>query len=229
MRWRWLLSREVLLFPGFVRLLLVFYLPGTVYGYFWYADQLAETWRTRPFWQIVFVPDSPTASLLFSVALIWGLASRDGFFSAGQAGNAGGGKHPVAAGIRSLVGALGTVTSFKYGVWACVMIVAGWAQGDPMAWEHWMLIASHAAMAVFALLYAPHFGFGKIALGLAAAWTLANDALDYGLGIHPYLPWQLDDNLPAIAAFTFALTGLSVLLAALARKWPAAPARVPRE
>ena len=228
MRWRWLLSREVLRFPGFVRLLLVFYIPGTIYGYFWYADQLAETWRTRPLWQIVFVPDSPTASLLFSVALIWGLVSRDGFFPVGQAGKTGGG-NSVAAGIRSLVGALGTLTSFKYGVWACVMIIAGWVQGDPMVWQHWMLIASHAAMAVFALLYAPLFGFGKIALGAAAAWTLANDTLDYGLDIHPYLPWQLEDDMAAIAAFTFALTGLSVLLSALARRFPAGLAKVSRE
>jgi uncharacterized membrane protein YpjA len=225
LRWRWLLSRELLLYPGFVRLLLVFYIPGTIYGYFWYGEQLAETWRTRPLWQIVFVPDSPTASLLFAIALLWGLVSRDGFALGDRTESLESGKGSPLSGIRPLVEALGVVTSFKYGVWACIVIFAGWAQGDAVRWEHWMLITGHAAMAVFALLYAPHFRFGKAALAAAAVWTLANDTMDYGLGIHPYLPWQLEDDLLAVAAFTFALTGLSVLISALARRFPAASAR----
>lgn len=44
---------------SFIGLLLAINLFGTVYGYYWYRYQLAET----PAKFLLFVPDSPTASL----------------------------------------------------------------------------------------------------------------------------------------------------------------------
>lgn len=223
--WRMWRSKQVLMHPGFIRLLLVFYIPGTIYGYIWYGDQLRETWNTRPLWQMVFVPDSPTASLWFALALIGYLVQKGGPLRDGPSDASA---RSVVRRVRSLVEALGVVTSIKYGVWACAVIWAGWAQGDAPRWEHGMLIVGHAAMAVCALLYARFFEFGTRALAVAALWTLLNDTVDYGFGVYPYLPAELEDDVAAVAAFTFALTGLSVLAAIRARRLPDPPVHGPQ-
>jgi uncharacterized membrane protein YpjA len=46
---------------SFLLLLLIINIAGTVYGYVWYGWQLKET----PAIFLIFVPDSPTASLFF--------------------------------------------------------------------------------------------------------------------------------------------------------------------
>jgi hypothetical protein len=40
--------------------------------------------------------------------------------------------------------------------------------------------------------------------------------MDYGVGIYPWLPSVLEDDLTVISAFTFALSGFSYLLALIA-------------
>ncbi|MFC4599051.1 DUF1405 domain-containing protein [Cohnella hongkongensis] len=206
MHWvKWLLSRSVLLHPATLWLAMIVYVPGTIYGYYWYKGQLIETWNDHPRWQLPFVPDSPTASLFFAVALLWlWIAPRRS-------------PRPWVNGARGVVEALGVVTSFKYGIWATAVIFAGQAQGDVLYWDHWMLIVGHTAMAVMALLYARFFTFGGMALLAAAAWTFLNDTVDYTFGVYPYLPSQLDDDVAYVAVFTFALTAVSAVAAALAK------------
>ncbi len=206
MSWlKWLLSRSILLHPTTLWLMMLIYVPGTIYGYYWYKNQLLSTWNENPYWQIPFVPDSPTASLFFAIAVLWlWLAprrSRKGWVN----------------GIRGVVETLGVVTSVKYGVWATAIIFAGQVQGDVLHWEHWMLIIGHSAMAVCALLYARFFTYGGITLLAAAAWTFLNDAVDYRYDVFPYLPKQLYDDLFYVGLFTFILTAISVLSAALAK------------
>lgn len=205
MNWRLLQSRQLLLHPGTLTLMMLFYIPGTIYGYYWYKNQLIETYDTHPLWQLPFVPDSPTASLWFAIAVLW-------LWIKPERSN-----KPWVNGVRGIVEALGVVTSVKYGVWATVIIFAGQAQGDVLGWEHWMLIIGHTAMAVVALLYARFFTFGAFAVMAAAAWTFLNDSIDYTFDVYPYLPWQLEDNLVAVALFTFCLTAVSVLAAVLAK------------
>lgn len=210
MSWRYYLSRMFLMNPTLLTLMTIFYVPGTVYGYIWYQGQLIDTWNEHPHWQLPFVPDSPTASLFFALALIWLWAAP---------------KRPASAlvrGLRGIVEALGVVTSIKYGIWAAAIIFAGAAQGDVLVWQDWMLVVSHGAMAICALLYARFFGFGPAALAVAAAWTFLNDAVDYGFGVYPYLPFVLKDDLTGVAWFTFLLTAFSVLAAAWARFGPEA-------
>jgi len=194
--------------PAVLWLMMLIYIPGTVYGYYWYKDQLAWTWQTHPHWQIVFVPDSPTASLWFALAVLWlwvlPTRPRSGWL----------------LGLRGIVEALGVVTSVKYGVWATAIIIAGYAQGTSLDWASWMLMIGHSAMAVCALLYARFFRFSAIALMAAAAWTFLNDAVDYAYGVFPYLPDTLDDNLRAVCVFTVLLTAVSVLAAGAARYLP---------
>lgn len=205
---RYYFSKAFLLHPTLLTLLTIFYVPGTVYGYLWYRDQLNDTWNGHPHWQLPFVPDSPTASLFFTIALLWlWIRPQRPASSGGRA-------------VRSLVEALAVVTSIKYGVWAAAIIFAGAAQGDVLVWQHWMLVVSHGAMAICAVLYARFFGFGGAALAAAAAWTFLNDAVDYGFGVYPYLPFELQDDLAGVAWFTFMLTALSVAVAAWARFAP---------
>lgn len=208
MSWRWFLSRDCLLHPTTFWLLLLCYVPGTVYGYVWYGDQLAETWLFHPHWQIVFVPDSPTASLFFTLAVIWLKAQPKPP------------SRPWLRSVRGIVEALGVVTSIKYGVWATAVIFASAAQGTVLVWEHWMLVIGHLAMALCALAYARFFSFRSSALAAAAAWTFLNDTVDYRFGVFPWLPDTLMDDLTAVCLFTFCLTALSVALAAAARWLP---------
>jgi uncharacterized membrane protein YpjA len=44
-------------------------------------------------------------------------------------------------------------------------------------------------------------------------WTLANDYMDYGQGVHPWLPRILMEDVPDIAAFTVILSFASIGLA----------------
>lgn len=194
--------------PAVLWLMMLIYLPGTVYGYYWYKDQLNWTWNHHPHWQIVFVPDSPTASLWFALAVLWLwlLPFRP----------SGG---PL-LGLRGIIEALGVVTSVKYGIWATAIIIAGNAQGTPLDWASWMLMVGHTAMAACALLYARFFRFGVFALTAAAAWTFLNDAVDYSYEVFPYLPDTLYDNLREVSIFTISLTALSVLAAGAARFLP---------
>ncbi len=196
--------------PAILWPMMIIYLPGTVYGYYWYQDQLVKTWNEHPHWQIVFVPDSPTASLWFALGVLWLWVSpyRQG-------------ANRWIRGLRGVIEALGVVTSVKYGIWATAIILAGYSQGTPLDWASWMLMIGHTAMAICALLYARFFRFGLAALAGAAVWTFLNDAVDYTFGVYPYLPEELDPHLTAVCVFTVALTALSVLAAWAARFLPA--------
>jgi uncharacterized membrane protein YpjA len=200
MSFSWFTSRAFLLDRRLLWLLFVCNGLGTAYGYVWYGSQLRWTLDHHPLWRIVFVPDSPTASLFFTIWLLLVLArpAREN------------GAYRV---FRIAVEALAVLTLVKYGIWAVVMNAAQGLQGDPLDWQNWMLIASHAAMAVEGLLYARFMRFGRIAALLALAWMLLNDSMDYGVGIYPWLPTVLEDDLPVIAPFTFALSAASYLAA----------------
>ena len=206
MSFSWFFSRAFLTDRRLLWLLFVCNGLGTAYGYVWYGEQLRWTLDHHPAWRIVFVPDSPTASLFFTIWLLLLLVRPDG---SGRAYRI----------FRIAVEALAVLTLVKYGIWAVVMNAAQGLQGDPLDWQNWMLIASHAAMAVEGLLYVRFMRFGKIAALLALGWMLLNDAMDYGVGIHPWLPRVLDDDLTVIAAFTFALSVLSYFLALIAMQF----------
>ncbi|SDE71752.1 Uncharacterized membrane protein YpjA [Paenibacillus sp. cl6col] len=181
-------------------------LLGTIYGYYWYKNQLIYTWEHHPAWQLIFVPDSPTASLFFTISIGFLLFRPQPRTIFGMI-------------AKRIIEALGVVTSIKYGIWACVMIVAGAYLGSPMVWQDWMLIGSHLAMAVEGLLFVRLFAFGSAALTLAACWTWLNDTVDYSAGVYPWLPYTLVNELPAVCIFTFTWTGISVVMTWLAMRY----------
>lgn len=182
---------------GVIWLLFIVNLLGTVYGYIWYGNQLKFTAENYPAWLLPFVPDSPTASLFFTLALLLMLYPPKGI---------------KGALVRELIEALAVVTSVKYGIWAVSIIFAGGYQGDAVNWKDWMLVVSHTGMAVEALIYARFFSFRRM-LPLAVLWTLANDMVDYSVGIYPWLPSVLEDDITEVQNFTIILTLLSAAAA----------------
>ncbi|WP_342561795.1 DUF1405 domain-containing protein [Paenibacillus sp. FSL R7-0345] len=185
---------------GIIWLLFIVNVLGTIYGYIWYGNQLEYTAQNYPAWLLPFVPDSPTASLFFTLALFLLLYPPKGL------------KGTL---VRELIEALAVVTSVKYGIWAVSVIFAGGYQGDTLNWKDWMLVVSHTGMAVEALIYARFFSFRRM-LPVALLWTLANDMVDYSAGVYPWLPSVLDDDVTQVQYLTILLTLLSAAAAWIA-------------
>ncbi|MEW9033111.1 MAG: DUF1405 domain-containing protein [Planifilum fimeticola] len=166
-------------------------LLGSIYGFYWYKDQLMMTAS----WLNLFVPDSPTASSAFTlVLLLYALRRRS-----------------------PLIEAFAAVTLFKYGVWAvAVILLGGMAAPEPflesLHWTDWMLMFSHTGMAVEAILYSRFFTYQRHHLVLVGSWTLLNDGMDYLLDIHPWLPASISHLDGWIGLFTLGLSFVSLLL-----------------
>ncbi|SDL67015.1 DUF1405 domain-containing protein [Sediminibacillus halophilus] len=159
---------------------------GTIYGYYWYGSQLAVT----PAIFLPFVPDSPTASLFFCLFLAFYLAGRQAPY----------------------IEALAIITLFKYGVWAVIMnLLTLYTTGD-LVWQGYMLMASHGAMAIQGLLYAPFYKIKLRHIMVAAVWTLHNDIIDYVFGMMPFYS-SLTDYMNEIGYFTFWLSIVSIAIA----------------
>jgi uncharacterized membrane protein YpjA len=107
----------------------------------------------------------------------------------------------------------------KYGLWTLVSLNLGFSSyfGPPWNpdafWAYWFIVVTHLGFVVEAALL-PYFGAttrGALATALAA--LLANDAVDYLLGLHPPLRYEPGLLLPAA---TVALSILAVAAAARA-------------
>ena len=170
----------------FMWLLLAVNILGTIYGYYWYMWQLEIT---DPIF-LIFVPDSPTASLFFSIALFGWLINRH----------------------FKLIEALALITLVKYGLWAVVMNIWTQFESGPIGFVGWMLVVSHFAMAVQALLYIPMYKFKWIHVLIAAIWTLHNDVIDYVFGQMPIYR-SLSEHTLTIGYFTFWLSIACILIA----------------
>lgn len=166
-------------------LLLFINIIGTIYGYIWYGWQLADT----PWHFLIFVPDSPTASLFFVLVLITFLLRTN----------------------WPIIEAFAIVTLFKYGIWAVIMNILVLQVSGNLPWEGYMLIASHFAMAVQGLLYAPYYRMKVWHLIVAAVWTLNNDVIDYVFGMMPRYE-MLNNYTMQIGYFTFWLSIVSILI-----------------
>lgn len=157
---------------------------GTIYGYWWYKEQLKIT----PSQFLIFVPDSPTASLFFLFVLMAFFVGRN----------------------WGLMEAFAAVTLIKYGIWAVVMNIAAGMAGSELMWQNYMLILSHGGMALQAILYAPYFRIKPWHLIVAAVWTLHNDIIDYVFMMHPWVAQSIAPSIDQIGYFTFWLSIVSL-------------------
>ena len=170
----------------FLWLLFFINLFGTIYGYIWYGSQLAVT---EPIFYI-FVPDSPTASLFFTIAILgWIL-----------------GKH------YKLIEVLALITLVKYGIWAVAMNFLTLFETGELSPAGWMLICSHGLMAVQAILYMGSYRFTWWHAAVAAVWTLHNDAIDYLFGQMPIYN-VINQYVAQVGYFTFWLSICCIFIA----------------
>lgn len=175
----------VLYNKSFMWLLFYVNLIGTIYGYYWYKGQLSVT-ETK---FLIFVPDSPTASLFFTLALLGWLMNKN----------------------WKLIEALALITLVKYGLWAVVMNLWTLVETGDIGWMGWMLVGSHFAMALQAILYIPFYRFKFVHIVIAAIWTLHNDVIDYVFGQMPTYR-SLSEYASNIGYFTFWLSIACILL-----------------
>lgn len=159
---------------------------GTIYGYYWYRFQLAVT----PDIFLLFVPDSPTASLFFTLFLLYFLFNKN----------------------TPYIEALAIITLFKYGIWAVAMNLFTLYIDGTLNWQGYMLMISHGAMAIQGLLYAPFYAIRMRHIVVAAIWTLHNDIIDYVFDMMPMYS-SLMIYKDEIGYFTFWLSILSIAVA----------------
>jgi uncharacterized membrane protein YpjA len=157
---------------------------GTLYGYYWYIPQLKET----PVYFLLFVPDSPTASLFFSIFLFAYLTGK---------------KYPI-------VEALAFLSLLKYGVWAIIMNVMTLIVNGTLDITGYMLMFSHGAMAVQAFIYSPLYNIKLSHLFIASVILLHNEIIDYVYGMMPVYH-SLSKYSDHIGYFTFWLSILCII------------------
>ncbi|WP_226034700.1 DUF1405 domain-containing protein [Aquibacillus saliphilus] len=178
--------KQLLLDRTFLILLLIINTFGTIYGYIWYEGQLVIT----PAKFLIFVPDSPTASLFFVIFLLFFIMGKN----------------------VPYIEALAIVTLFKYGTWAVVMNILTLVVSGDLSWSGYMLIASHGAMAIQGLLYSQFYKIKMKHLVVAGIWTLHNDVIDYVFGMMPRYS-TLSEYMNQIGYFTFWLSVVSIGIA----------------
>ncbi|MGE8204317.1 DUF1405 domain-containing protein [Heyndrickxia sp. NPDC080065] len=170
----------------FLLLLFIINLVGSIYGYIWYKPQLVVT----PVQFLPFVPDSPTASLFFTIVLLAFLLKKN----------------------WPIFEALAIVTLFKYGIWAVVMNILTLIVTGDLPWEGYMLIISHAAMAIEGILYSPFYRIKLKHLIFVAIWTLHDVVIDYVFMQYPKYG-GLEMYVREIGYFTFWLSIASLAIA----------------
>ncbi|WP_058303851.1 DUF1405 domain-containing protein [Gorillibacterium timonense] len=209
--WSWV--RIVLISRTMLWTLFVINLLGTIYGYYWYGAQLVDVSETKPLWMLILVPDSPTGSFFFTLALIGLLIDSyrrgDGTVGNRLAPTSNGMKRLT---VRSAIEALACAASFKYGIWAVAIIVVSDLAGSPNSWVDVMLSVSHLGMAFEAVLFARYFRLDERSLAIGAIWLYASDLVDYTFGVYPNLSDVLLDSVPAVAAWTTLLSSLTIYL-----------------
>lgn len=174
-----LLNRRFLIVLFFTNLI------GTIYGFMWYESQLAIT----PAIFLPFVPDSPTASLFFTIFLLFFIFRKN----------------------TPYMEALAITSLFKYGIWAVAMNILTLIVDGGLSWQGYMLIVSHGAMAVQGLLYSRFYTIKLRHFAVSAVWILHNDIIDYVFGMMP-IYGSLTEYMDQIGYFTFWLSILTLIV-----------------
>lgn len=181
--------KAMLMTRPFLWFLFISNLLGSIYGFYWYKNQMADTaW----YWNFL-VPDSPTSSALFTLVVLLWLIGRS----------------------SPWLEMLSMVTNIKYGIWACGVIVTYWTTDGTTHPSNIMLLLSHGAMAVEVILYNFNYRFDWRYLWIGAVWLLYNDFVDYVYNIHPWL--QDDRFLADVTFWTPILTILTLITVAALR------------
>ncbi|RKQ37648.1 DUF1405 domain-containing protein [Oceanobacillus halophilus] len=177
--------KYILLDKRFLLALFLINFFGTIYGYIWYKSQLSIT----PDIFLIFVPDSPTASLFFTIFLLFFIFNKN----------------------VPYIEALAITSLFKYGIWAVIMNILTLVVEGNLDPTGYMLMASHLGMAVQGLLYVPFYKIKLKHLTVAGIVLLHNDIIDYVFEMMPIYS-SLTDYMNEIGYFTFWLSILTIII-----------------
>ncbi|MFB6192896.1 MAG: DUF1405 domain-containing protein [Candidatus Nanohaloarchaea archaeon] len=162
-------------------------LLGTVFGFYYYTDQLSA----NPVFLWPFIPDSPIATLLISISLILFLKEKP----------------------SEVVDSLAFIGNLKYGLWTVFVLIYYsniFYTGNPLPMYLFMLL-SHIGMALQAFLILKYSDPGLRTLAVAGSWFLLNDLVDYTLGIHTRL-YTSDTGPAMVAAFLLSFFSIALYL-----------------
>ena len=165
------LSLKTLFFINFI---------GSLYGFYWYKDQLLET--STYLW--VFVPDSPTATALFSLALYFFIVKKP----------------------KPFLTLLACIWLIKYGLWAVIINTHFLMIGGNYSFTNFHLTLSHFGMALQGLLFIKLLAFSENrCFLLIPLLMILSDVVDYVVGVHPWLFSPAQFNIALISAILLTL------------------------
>lgn len=136
---------------------------GTLFGFYYYADQLSA----NPVHLWPFIPDSPLATLFIALSFTLAAYKKE----------------------SGLIDALAFIGNLKYGLWTVFTLLYYYEifyTGNPLPMYLFMLF-SHVAMAVQAFLVLEYSEISLKQFTVGSSWFVLNDVLDYSLGIHTEL------------------------------------------
>ncbi|MFA5076821.1 MAG: DUF1405 domain-containing protein [Candidatus Micrarchaeia archaeon] len=136
----------------------------------------------------IFIPDCPLYVLLASLFYI-GVFKND---------------------LLRCITAMGLL---KYGIWT-EFVLLGYGKYMDSQGFGMLLAVEHVGMILQFFLISKNFD--KKILLLATGWFLLNDYMDYGIGLHPYVP---NIDLQLVMAFTIALSLLIPVFTYATGKW----------
>lgn len=174
----------LLLNPLFLKILISVNFLGSLYGYYWYKEQLAST--PRIFW--IFTPDSPWSTTLFVIMLVQLLKRRS----------------------NTYLNFLANISVIKYGIWAVFVNTHYWLISGRILGQEVMLWVSHLGMALEGLLYLLIMTPTCKAWFITSIWLLFNDYVDYSWNLHPYL-YEVQ-QLGIVEKFTYGLTAFLLIV-----------------
>jgi len=167
----------------FLWILFFLNLIGSIYGFYWYRNQLAETHGILK----LFVPDSPTASMLFTLGLFMTLIKKPKPFL--------------------MLMACGWL--IKYGLWAVIINTHFYLIGGNYTFTNFHLTLSHLGMAAEGLIFLNDVEYDKHHLFFLISLMILSDILDYKLGIHP---WLFDQRQLQVAIISILFLTVSISL-----------------
>jgi len=156
---------------------------GSLYGFYWYHNQLLDT----PLYLWPFVPDSPTASALFTVALYFYITKKP----------------------RPFLTLMACGWLIKYGLWAAVINTHYFLIGGNYTFTNFHLTLSHLGMALEGFLFLHDINFRRYHVGILFLLMTISDALDYILGIYPWLFHQSQWSVGLASVIIFSI-GINV-------------------
>lgn len=174
-----------------LRALFLINLLGSLYGFYWYGNQLLDT----PFYLWLFVPDSPTSSALFTFALYFYIIKKP----------------------KPFLTLMACAWLIKYGLWAAVINTHYLLIGGNYNFTNFHLTLSHLGMACEGFLFLNDISFKKYHVTILFLLMIASDAIDYILGIHPWLFEQSQWAIGLISVITFSM-GISLYAYSRAEK-----------